>query len=63
MAAKLEMKGDNTYPYNKGGLNFGVRVLYHANEENTGVERIVEPMTEESPAEIIANDRVKKGLK
>ncbi len=63
MAATLEMNGDNAYLHNKGGLDFGVRVSYHANEDNTGVNRIDEPATEESPAEIIANDRVKKGLK
>ena len=62
MAATLEMKGDNSYLHNKGGLAFGVKVLYHASEKNTGFERIVEPTTEESSAEIIANDRVEKGL-
>ena len=63
MAATLEMNGDNAYLHNKGGLDFGVRVSYHANEENTGVNRIDEPASDESPAEIIANDRVKQGLK
>lgn len=63
MAATLDMNGDNAYLHNKGGLDFGVRVSYHANEDNTGVNRIDEPTSEESPAKIIANDRVRNGLK
>ena len=46
IAATLKMNGDNSYLHNKGGLDFGVRVLYHANEENIGVDRIDEPITE-----------------
>ena len=37
--------------------------MYYENEESTGVKRIIEPTTEETSAEIIANYRVKKGLK
>ena len=39
-------------------VKFGVRVLHHANEENTGVDRIDDLTTKESPSEIIANERV-----
>ena len=51
------MKGDNAHFHNKGGFDFGVQVSYHANEDNTCVERIVKPTTEEIPVEIIINER------
>ena len=46
MAVTPEMKGDNAYLHNEDGLDFGVRVSYHTNKENTGVEIIDEPTTE-----------------
>ena len=58
-AATLEMNGDNVYLHNKGGLDFGIRVLYHANWGNTCVDRIDEPMTEEILAEMIAKKELK----
>ena len=53
IASALEMDGDNAYLKNKGGLDFGVRMSFHANRDNTGVERIVEPVEESSAAEMI----------
>ena len=42
IAAALEMKGDNAYLKKKGGLDFGIRMNFIPNEDNTGVLRIVE---------------------
>mgnify|MGYP003333586717 CR=1 FL=1 len=39
IASALEMDGDNAYLKNKGGLDFGVRLSFHANEDNTGVKK------------------------
>ena len=50
IAAALEMYGDNAYLKNKGGLDFGVRLSFHANAENTGVDKIVEPVEDTSDA-------------
>ena len=47
------MKRGNAYLHNIGRLDFGVKVSYHANENNTGVERVVETATEEIPTGII----------
>ena len=63
IASALEMDGDNAYLKNKGGLDFGVRLSFHANEDNTGVKKIVEPLEDTSAAEMVANERIKKGLK
>ena len=63
IASALEMDGDNAYLKNKGGLDFGVRLSFHANEDNTGVKKVVEPLEDTSAAEMVANDRIKKGLK
>ena len=43
IAVTIETKGDNVYSHNKGGLDFGVRVSYHTNKNNTDVEKVVEP--------------------
>ena len=48
---------------NEGGLDFGVRLSFHVNAENTGVDKIVEPVESTSAAEMVANDRISKGLK
>ena len=45
VAATIEMKGHNSYLHNEGGLDFEMQVSYHANEDNIGVERIIEPTT------------------
>ena len=52
MVSTIELKLDNTYLHNKGDLDFGVQLSYHANKDNTGVDGIIEPETEEIPAEI-----------
>ena len=57
------MYGDNAYLKNKGGLDFGVRLSFHANEDNTGVDKIVEPFEDTIAAEMVANDRISNGLK
>ena len=44
VAAALEMYEDNAYLKNRGGLDFGVRMSFHSNRENTGVDRIMEPV-------------------
>ena len=54
-SAIIEMKLDNTYLHNKGGLDFGVGVLYHVNEYNICVEGV--PATEKYAAKIIVNER------
>ena len=63
IAAALEMDGDNAYLKNKGGLDFGVRLSFHANADNTGVDKIEEPVDDASAAEVVANERIKTGLK
>ena len=63
IAAALEMDGDNAYLKNKGGLDFGVRLSFHANADNTGVDKIEEPVYDASAAEVVANERIKTGLK
>ena len=63
IAAALEMDGDNAYLKNKGGLDFGVRLSFHANADNTGVDKIEEPVDDASAAEVVANERIKSGLK
>ena len=63
IAAALEMDGDNAYLKNKGGLDFGVRLSFHANEDDTGVDKIFEPVEDASAAEMVANDRISNGLK
>ena len=40
IAAALEMDGDNAYLKNKGELNFGVRLSFHANIDNTRAEKL-----------------------
>ena len=52
------MDGDNAYLKNKGGLDFGVRMSFHANRDNTGVYRIIEPVKDSS-----ADEMVKKEMK
>ena len=44
IAAAYDMKGDNAYLREKGGLHFGIKTSFYANRENTGVERIEEPI-------------------
>ena len=63
ISAALEMDGDNAYLKNKGGLDFGVRLSFHANEDNTGVDRIIEPVEDMSAAEMVANERINNSLK
>ena len=60
IATTIEMKGDNAYLHNKGGLDFGVQVSYLSNEDNIDVESIVERTPVENPAEIIVKKRTKK---
>ena len=43
IAAAYEMKGDNKYLREKGGLHFGIRKNFYANRDNDGVEIIEEP--------------------
>ena len=40
IAVAYDMKGDNAYLRQKGGLHFGIKTSFFANRENTGVERI-----------------------
>ena len=63
IAATLEMKGDNTYLKQKGGLYFGIRTNFYPNEDNTGVLKIDELEQETSAADQITNERIRKGLK
>ena len=63
ISAALEMDGDNAYLKNKGGLDFGVRLSFHANEDNTGVDKIIEPVEDMSAAEMVANERMNNSLK
>ena len=56
IASALEMEGDNAYLKNRGGLDFGVRMSFHANRENTGVDRIMEPVENDSAAEMVARE-------
>ena len=63
IAAALEMKGDNDYLTKKDGLDFGIRMNFYANEDRTGIIRITELENELSPADVIANERIRRGLK
>ena len=45
------MDGDNAYLKNRGGLDFGIRMTFIANEDNTGVDRILVALSELSAAE------------
>ena len=63
ISATLEMDGDNAYLKNRGGLDFGIRMAFIANEENTGVDRIVEPLSELSADEQIERHREEIGTK
>ena len=63
IAAALEMKGDNTYLKQKGGLDFGIRINFYPNEDNTGILKIDELEQETSAADQITNKRTRKGLK
>ena len=56
IASALEMDGDNAYLKNRGGLDFGVRMSFHANRDNTGADRIIKPVENASAAEIIAKE-------
>ena len=57
IAAELEMDGDNAYLKNRGGLDFGILMTFIVNEENTGVDRIVEPLSELSASKKIERHR------
>ena len=63
IAAAYEMKGDNAYLTQKNGLDFGVRYNFYPNTEKTGVVRVVEFENETTPAEKIANARIREGLR
>ena len=39
------------------------RLSFRANADNTGVDKIEEPVDDASAAEIVANERIKTGLK
>ena len=53
------MKSDKTCLHNKGFLNIEIRVPYHTNRENIGVERFFELATEKSRSEIVVNEKSK----
>ena len=36
---------------------------FYANEDRTGIIRIIELENEETPADMIANDRIRRGIK
>ena len=57
------MNGDNVYLTQKDGLDFGIRMNFYANEDRTGIIRITELENELSPADVIANERIRRGLK
>ena len=63
IAATYEMKGDNAYLTQNNGLDFGIRYNFYPNRDKTGVVRVVELENETTPAEQIANIRIRKGLK
>ena len=63
IAATYEMKGDNAYLTQNNGLDFGIRYNFYPNREKTGIVRVVELENETTPAEQIANIRIRKGLK
>ena len=63
MAAALEMEGDNAYLTQNKGLDFGIRMNFVPNEDRTGVIRVLELENEITPAQQIANARIRKGLK
>ena len=63
IAAAYEMKGNNAYLKQNNGLDFGIRYNFYPNRERTGVVKVVEFENETTPAEQIANERIRKGLK
>ena len=63
IAATYEMKGDNAYLTQNNGLDFGIRYNFYPNREKTGVIRVVEFENVITPAEQIANIRIRNGLK
>ena len=63
VAAALEMQGDNAYLKKKGGLDFGIRMNFIPNEDNTGVLRIVELEQETTAADQITNEFIRRGFK
>ena len=63
MAAAYEMDGDNAYLTQNNGLDFGIRLNFYPNEDNTGVVRVTEFENPNTPAQQIANERIRKGLK
>ena len=63
VAPALEMKGDNAYLKNKGGLDFGIRMNFIPNVDNTGVLRIVELEQDTTAADPITHERIRKVLK
>ena len=64
VCAIIEHEGDNDYLSEKGGLSFGIRSTYRANEEGDGIEMIqLAPQTEaETAAGIILEERKRKGI-
>ena len=44
-------------------MDFGIRVNFYPNQDNTGVVRVLELENETIPAHQIANERIQKGLK
>ena len=58
-----EMKRDNAYLTQNNGLDFGMRYNYYPYCEKTGVVRVVEFENVTTPAEQIANIRIRNGLK
>ena len=63
IAAAYEMKGYNAYLKQNNGLDFGIRYNFYPNRERTGVVKVVEFENVTTPAEQIANERIRKGLK
>ena len=51
---------DNDFLYNKGEMDFGVRVSYPVNKDNICVERVDEPVIKKFQQKIIVNERRKK---
>ena len=58
IAAAYELKGDNAYLTKKNGLDFGIRVNFYPNQDNTGVVRVLELEDDTIPAHQIANERI-----
>ena len=63
MAAAYEMDGDNAYLTQNYDLDFGIRLNFYPNEDITGVVRVAEFKNPNTPAQQIANERIRKGLK